>query len=133
MSQPVLRRRAIPRLQVSAPGSARKCTLPSFLTEASAISMTPTPITGPHDALEDAILRGDLWHPGSDPIEIDAFDAERDVVSIILEDCDDTLRLDVEDMPDGTRILANGQPMARVSAKRGTCSLSNIRVLHSRS
>ncbi|MEL6989974.1 MAG: hypothetical protein AAGL92_00190 [Pseudomonadota bacterium] len=133
MSQPVLRRRAIPRLQVSAPGSAGKCTLPSFLTEASAISMTPTPIIGPHDALEDAILRGDLWHPGSDPIEIDAFDAERDVVSIILEDCDDNLRLDVEDMPDGTRILANGQPMARVSAKRGKCSLSNIRVLHSRS
>ena len=133
MSQPVLRRRAIPRLQVSASETVGKGAVPSFLTEASAISMTPTPITGPHDALEDAILRGDLWHPGSDPIEIDAFDAERDVVSIILEDCDDTLRLDVEDMPDGTRILANGQPMARVSAKRGTCSLSNIRVLHSRS
>lgn len=132
MSQPVLRRRTIPRLHIASSGATGKCALPGFLKASQAIPMTPAPIMGPHDALEEAILRGQLWHPGSDPVEIDAFDADQDVLSVIVEESDGTLRLDVEERRGGVQILANGLPMAVVSTNGTGCSLSDIRILKPR-
>ena len=94
--------------------------------------MTPSPVTGPYDRLEQAILDGALWDMGAAPIEIDAFDADRDVISVIVEEGDGLLQFDVKEGRDGVQILANGRPMARVAAQGRSCSVADIRVLQAR-
>lgn len=129
MTDPVIRRQITPRLHVTIPLSAN---LPRFLIEGASVPMAPAPVTGPHDALEQAIIEGAVWDQGADPVEIEAFDADEEVISVILEESDDTLELDVKTGRDGVQILANGRPMAQVAGAAGVFARSNLRVVKAR-
>lgn len=130
MPHPVLRRSVVPRLHAKLPC---KTDLPGFLIKHRAIPMTPDPVMGPPDALEQAIHTGAVWDKGAAPVEIDAFDADHDILSVIVEEGEGALQLDVKEGRDGVQILANGMPMARVAARGRAFSTSNIRVLQARS
>ena len=129
MPHPTLRRHAIPRLHASVPN---KTAIPGFLMKTRAVPMTPAPVMGPPDLLEQAILDGKIWEMSAAPVEIGAFDAEHDVISVIVEEGEGTVQFDVQDGRDGVQILANGIPMARVAAQGRAFSTSNIRVLQPR-
>ncbi|MEL7279414.1 MAG: hypothetical protein AAFY35_05810 [Pseudomonadota bacterium] len=94
--------------------------------------MTPEPVMGPPDLLEQAILDGEIWEMSAAPVEIDPFDADEDVISVIVEEGKGTVQFDVKEGRDGVHILANGIPMARVAAEGRAFSTSNIRVLQAR-
>lgn len=129
MSDPVLRRTTVPRLHATAPCASH---LPGFLMERCALPMTPAQVNGPQDTLERAIMDAQLWDANSAPVEFEAFDADQDVISVIVEGGESALVLDVKDGRDGVQILANGRPMARVASNGQSFSMSNIRVLQSR-
>ncbi|MEM6589509.1 MAG: hypothetical protein AAF641_13765 [Pseudomonadota bacterium] len=130
MSQPVLRRPIIPRLHARLPCHSA---LPTFLMEGRALPMTPQPVMGPQDRLEAAIMQGQVWDTQTDPVEFDSFDAEDEVISIIVEEGDEDLQLNVLEGAGRIEILANGKPMARVDATGHPFSSSNIKVLQPRS
>ena len=129
MPDQVLRRQAIPRVCSRA---VRTSKLPSFLNKGSAVPMVATPVNGPMDALEQAILASEVWDQGSEPVQIDAFDADQDVISVIVEEGDAQLHFDIREGRDGMQILANGQTLAQVAAAGRTFSKSDIRVIQAR-
>ncbi|MEO0371441.1 MAG: hypothetical protein AAF231_08310 [Pseudomonadota bacterium] len=134
MSLPsVIRRPAIPRLHTRLhdrlPGQTA---LPGFLIEHRAVPMMPAPVTGPQDALEQAIVDGFVWETEAEPVEFDSFDAEEDVISVIIETGDGELEFEVLEGKREFQILANGKPMARVAAPVRSFSNHNIRVLQAR-
>ncbi|MEM7732008.1 MAG: hypothetical protein AAF280_04410 [Pseudomonadota bacterium] len=130
MSQPVLRRQTVPRLAARLP---RQTALPAFLMENRALPMTPAPVMGPQDRLEAAIMQGQLWDAQTGPVEFDSFDAEEEVISVIVEEGHEDLQLDVTEGTGGIEILANGKPMAKVAAMGHSFRSSNVRVLQPRS
>ena len=96
------------------------------------LPMTPAPVMGPQDRLEAAILQGQVWDSQAAPVEFDNFDTEEEVISVIVEEGDQDLQLDVMERSDGVEILANGRPMAKVAAIGQPFKASNIRVLQPR-
>ncbi|MEO0751588.1 MAG: hypothetical protein AAFY25_07260 [Pseudomonadota bacterium] len=94
--------------------------------------MTPDPITDPHDALEQAILDGAVWDMSTDPVQIDTFNTDEDVISVVVEKGQGVLHVDIKESRDGVQILANGRPMAHVAGLDKAFSMSNIRVLQPR-
>lgn len=129
MSHPVLRRTDVPRLHISMP---RETALPGFLIENRAVPMAPDPVMGPPDRLEQAILDGQVWEGEADPVQIASFDAEHDVISVIVDKRDGALHFDVQESHDEVHILANGKTMARVATNGQTFSKSHFRVLQAR-
>lgn len=126
MPHSILRRRTVPRLHAVAP---RKPELPGFLTAKHPLPMQPAAVTGPHDVLEQAILLGEVWEMNADPIKIDDFDADQDVISVIVEKRIGALEMNVKQDGNGFEILANGKKMACVATQSGACFASNVRVL----
>lgn len=126
MPHPVLRRPAIPRLRAGLPSQT---TLPAFLMDHRALPMTPAPVMGPPDWLEAAITQGAIWDAHAAPVEFDSFNADEEVISVILEEGDGDVQLYVREGDGRVQILANGRPMASVAATGQAFSDANIFIL----
>jgi hypothetical protein len=100
----------------------------------NAWSINADPVSGPPDRLEHAIATGTVWDDASDPVTIDWFDARKHVLSVIFDQMEDALELDIRtaDTTTSWELLANGKPMAKIGHSPTGFSLKNVRVLQSR-
>lgn len=129
MPSTILRRQTIPRVPITATTPAR---LPNFLRRHVWSNTSETRVERPQKSAEKAA--GSVWHVGGDPVTIDAFDPDTDIISVVIEGSDWDVDIDVSAHDDEVEILANGTPMARVRSPLGNTSfLSNIRVVRARS